>query len=388
MKIAVVGMGYVGLANAIMLSIKNEVSILEISSDKVDLLNRGISPIKDELIEKYLKNKNLKIKASTNAKEVYRNASFVIICTPTDFIYKENTFNTTSIEEIVSSLSTIGFKGLIIIKSTVPIGFTASLSKKYVNLKIAFFPEFLREGSALQDCLEPSRLICGSEEKVALKFLQVLKESCKPKKIQTLVTPSSEAEAIKLFANSYLAMRVAFFNELDSFAISKSLNAEEIIRGISLDQRIGNHYNNPSFGYGGYCLPKDIKQLSANFESIPHDLLKGVISSNKKRKVHLSQLLINSPAHVIGIYKLGMKAGSDNHRKSAIIDIIKELKKTKKEIIIYDNSLTGKTFMGSKIFRKIDNFFASSELIIANRLEKKLSSVKHKLFTRDIFNSN
>jgi len=387
MKIAVVGMGYVGLANAIMLSIKNEVSILEISSDKVDLLNRGISPIKDKLIEKYLKNKNLKIKASTNAKEVYRNASFVIICTPTDFIYKENTFNTASIEEIVSSLSKIDFKGLIIIKSTVPIGFTASLSKKYANLKIAFFPEFLREGSALQDCLEPSRLICGSKEKVALKFLQVLKESCKPKKIQTLITPSSEAEAIKLFANSYLAMRVAFFNELDSFAISKSLNAEEIIRGISLDQRIGNHYNNPSFGYGGYCLPKDTKQLLANFESIPQSLLSGVIDSNKKRKAYLSQVLINSPAQVIGIYKLAMKAGSDNHRESAIINIIKELKK-KKEVIIFDSSLTGKTFMGLKIFRNIDNFFSSSELIVANRFEKKLSGIKHKLFTRDIFNSN
>jgi UDPglucose 6-dehydrogenase len=387
MKIAVVGMGYVGLANAIMLSIKNEVSILEISSEKVDLLNRGISPIKDKLIEKYLKNKNLRIKASTDPKEVYKNASFVIICTPTDFIYKEKTFNTASIEEIVSSLSVAGFKGLIIIKSTVPIGFTESLSMKYPNLKIAFFPEFLREGSALQDCLEPSRLICGSKEKIAAKFLELLKESCKSKKIQTLITHSSEAEAIKLFANSYLAMRVAFFNELDSFAISKSLNAEEIIRGISLDQRIGCHYNNPSFGYGGYCLPKDTKQLLANFESIPHNLLSGAINSNKNRKAYLSQILINSPAQVIGIYKLAMKAGSDNHRESAVIDIIKEIKK-KKEVIIFDNSLAGKTFMGIKIFRNIDNFFSTSELIVANRFEKKLSRIKHKLFTRDIFNSN
>ena len=388
MKIVVVGMGYVGLANAVMLSIKNEVCILEISSEKVDHLNRRISPIQDQLIDNYLKNKKLKISASTDAKEVYKDADFVIICTPTDFISKENAFNTASIEEVVSTLSETNFKGLIIIKSTVPIGFTATISERHKNLKIAFFPEFLREGSALQDCLEPSRLICGSKEKTAIKFLELLKECCKSNEIETLITDSTEAEAIKLFSNSYLAMRVAFFNELDTFAISRSLNAEEIIKGISLDQRIGNHYNNPSFGYGGYCLPKDVRQLSANFESIPHDLLKGVISSNKKRKVHLSQLLINSPAHVIGIYKLGMKAGSDNHRESAIIDIIKELKKTKKEIIIYDNALTGKTFMGSKIFSNIDDFFASSELIIANRLEKKLSSVKHKLFTRDIFNSN
>ena len=387
MKIAIVGMGYVGLANAVMLSMKNEVSILEISSEKVGLLNKGISPIKDKLIEKYLKNKNLRIKASTDPKEVYKNASFVIICTPTDFIYKENTFNTASIVEIVSSLSVVGFKGLIVIKSTVPIGFTESLSRKYPNLKIAFFPEFLREGSALHDCLEPSRLICGSKEKIAAKFLELLKESCKAKKIQTLITHSSEAEAIKLFANSYLAMRVAFFNELDSFAISKSLNAEEIIRGISLDQRIGYYYNNPSFGYGGYCLPKDTKQLLANFESTPHNLLSGVINSNKNRKAYLSQILINSPAQVIGIYKLAMKTGSDNHRESAVIDIIKEIKK-KKEVIIFDRSLTGKTFMGLKIFRNIDNFFSSSELVVANRFEEKLSSVKHKIFTRDIFNKN
>jgi len=387
LKIAVVGMGYVGLANAITLSIKNEVSILEISSEKVDLLNRRISPIKDQLIDKYLKNKKLRITASTDEKVVYRNANVVIICTPTDFISKENTFNTASIQEIVSKLSAFNFKGLIIIKSTVPIGFTESLSKKYVNLKIAFFPEFLREGFALQDCLNPSRLICGSREKTAVKFLELLKECCKSNKVETLITHSSEAESIKLFSNAYLAMRVAFFNELDNFAISKSLNAEEIIKGISLDQRIGDYYNNPSFGYGGYCLPKDIKQLSANFEFIPHDLLRGVINSNKKRKAYLSQMLINSKAQVIGIYKLAMKSGSDNHRESAIIDIIKKLKK-KKEVIIFDNSLTGKTFMGIRIFRNIDNFLSSSDLIIANRFEKKLLKVEHKLFTRDIFNLN
>jgi len=387
MKIAVIGMGYVGLANAVMLSIKNEVCILEISSEKVDLFNRGISPIQDQLIDHYLRNKKLRISASTDAKEVYKNADFVIICTPTDFISKKNTFDTASIEEIVSTLSLANFKGLIVIKSTVPIGFTATISKRYKNLKIAFFPEFLREGSALQDCLEPSRLICGSREKTAINFLELLKECCKSNEIESLITDSTEAEAIKLFSNSYLAMRVAFFNELDTFAISKSLNAEDIIKGISLDQRIGNHYNNPSFGYGGYCLPKDIKQLSANFESTPHDLLKGVISSNKKRKVHLSQLLINSPARVIGIYKLAMKAGSDNYRESAIIALIKELK-PKKEVIIFDNSVPGKTFMGLKIFRNINDFFSSSELIIANRYEEKLSNVKQKLFTRDVFNIN
>jgi len=387
MKIAVVGMGYVGLANAIMLSTKNEVSILEISSEKVDLLNRGISPIKDQLIDKYLKNKKLRISATTDAQEVYRNASFVIICTPTDFISKENAFDTTSIQEIVSSLSATNFKGLIIIKSTVPIGFTESLSKKYANLKIAFFPEFLREGSALKDCLRPSRLICGSNDETAIKFMEILKKCCKSNKIETLITHSSEAEAIKLFSNAYLAMRVAFFNELDSFAITKSLNAEKIIKGLSLDQRIGSHYNNPSFGYGGYCLPKDIKQLSANFESIPNNLLKGVINSNKKRKAYLSQILISSPFKVIGVYKLAMKAGSDNHRDAAIIDVIKELK-PKKELIIYDNSLTGKTFMGLKIFRNINDFLSASELVIANRYEEELLNVKHKVFTRDIYNLN
>ena len=291
MKITVVGMGYVGLSNAIALAQKNTVSVLEISSEKVNLLNRKKSPIVDSLVSKYLKKKSIDISATTNSEEAYKGAKYILVCTPTNYNEKNNSFDTSSIKSVIRDISKTKFKGTIIIRSTIPIGFTKEIQKKYKNLNIAFFPEFLREGSALYDTLNPSRIICGSSHSHAKRFLNTLLDCCASKETVTLVTESDEAEAIKLFANTYLAMRVAFFNELDTFALSKSLNVKNIIDGISMDSRIGNHYNNPSFGYGGYCLPKDTKQLASNYELIPQELIKATVLSNKKRKKYLRQCI-------------------------------------------------------------------------------------------------
>jgi UDPglucose 6-dehydrogenase len=388
MKIAVVGMGYVGLSNAIALAQRNTVSVLEISSEKVDLLNNRESPLVDSLADKYLKKKSIDISATTKSDEAYKNAKYILICTPTNFDEKNNSFDTSSINSVIDDISKTKFKGTIIIRSTIPIGFTKEVQRKYDSLNIAFFPEFLREGSALEDCLNPSRIVCGSKHSHAKKFLNLLVECSRNKNIPTLVTDSNEAEAIKLFSNTYLAMRVAFFNELDTFALSKSLNTKDIIDGISMDSRIGNHYNNPSFGYGGYCLPKDTKQLVSNYDSIPQELIKATVLSNKKRKNFLISHIKNHTANKIGIYRLSMKQGSDNWRESAVLEIMKRLKVNKKEVLIYEPHFSKKTFTGIKVISDLDKFKENCDLIIANRVEDELKDVSSKIFTRDVFGNN
>jgi UDPglucose 6-dehydrogenase len=388
MKISVVGMGYVGLANAVMLAKKNQVSIAEIDPKKVDMLNNGMSPINDSLITNYLNKQSIKLCATTSHQESYKNANYIIICTPTNYLAGINAFDTSGIKSIVNDINDASFKGLIIIRSTVPIGFTEKLNKEFPKLKIAFFPEFLREGKALHDCLKPSRIICGSADSKAKKFLKVLVSCSQKKNIDTLITSSSEAESIKLFSNAYLAMRVAFFNELDSFANSRNLNAKNIINGVSLDQRIGSHYNNPSFGYGGYCLPKDTKQLSGSFGKVPHNIIRSTISSNHQRKQYIVDEIIKNSKGSIGIYKLSMKKDSDNFRESAILFIIKKLKYFNKELYIYEPMIKNKKFHGIDVVNDFNDFIKRSELIIANRMHSELKAHDANVFCRDIFNSN
>lgn len=388
MKITVVGMGYVGLSNAVMLSQNNEVSVLEIDANKVALLNKRKSPIKDGLISQYLREKSLKISATTDSNIAFTASSFIIICTPTNFIESINSFCTSSIDEVTDDINRIGFNGLVVIRSTVPIGYTQKLQAKYPELSIAFFPEFLREGSALKDSLNPSRIICGSSAKLARDFIQLLLDAGTSKDVQTLLTEPDEAEAIKLFSNAYLAMRVAFFNELDTFAFTKELNAKDLINGVSMDPRIGNFYNNPSFGYGGYCLPKDIRQLVSSFDEIPQEIIKATVESNKTRKHFISNYLKNHSAKKIGIYKLAMKHGSDNWRETALIDIIELLKKTKKQIFIYEPNFHSKIFMGIEVTDNFDDFIEQIDLVIANRISDQLTTINREVFTRDVFNTN
>jgi UDPglucose 6-dehydrogenase len=388
MKLSVVGMGYVGLANAITLAQKNEVSILEISDKKVNDFNKGITPIKDKLIENYLDNKNLKVNATLSYKESFKDAKFIVVCTPTNFNEKEGSFDTNSIISVLNQVEKSEFKGLVVIRSTIPIGFTTILQGKYKSLKIAFFPEFLREGSALEDNLNPSRIICGSKDKMAEEFLKIFLSCCQSQNIPTIITEPGEAESIKLFSNSFLAMRIAFFNELDSFALSNSLNTRDIITGVSMDPRIGDFYNNPSFGYGGYCLPKDTKQLISNFDQVPQELINATVESNKRRKKFLSEILINHPAKKIGIYRLIMKQNSDNWRESSTLDLINLIDKSDKEIIIYEPMLKEKIFLGLKVVAKVEDFFNASDLVIANRLDETLKSSKKEIFSRDLFKIN
>lgn len=387
MKITVVGMGYVGLSNAVMLATKHEVSILEIDQEKVLKLNNFQSPIQDSLIETYLKEKDLNLSATSDHNAAYEDTSIIIICTPTNFVNSKVGFDTSSIERVSSQIRELGFNGLIVIKSTVPIGFTESLEKNFPELNFAFFPEFLREGSALEDSLNPSRIICGSHKSEAKEFLNILIDSAQKKYIETLVVSSSEAEAIKLFSNTFLAMRVSFFNELDSYAIAKNLNSENIILGISMDERIGNYYNNPSFGYGGYCLPKDTKQLEADFADIPQELIKATVASNKKRKLFLTEQILKESSGSIGIYRLAMKAGSDNWRESALIDVIANINKDR-EVLIYEPLFEETFFMGIKVIKDFQRFVEASELILVNRIDEKITPWKNKIYTRDIFQNN
>ncbi len=388
MNITILGAGYVGLSNAILLAKNNQVTLVDIDKEKISLLKKKKSPIRDSLIQRYLSKKNLSLTFDTQISNNLSKSKAVLIATPTNFDPKTKSFDTVSIEDILKRLKKNKFSKLVVIRSTVPVGFTEKMQKKYPNIDIAFFPEFLREGDALRDSLYPSRIICGSKTNKARFFLNLLKDSAIKKNIQTQITSSSEAEAIKLFSNMYLAMRIAFFNELDSFSLSKNLNSKEIIDGLSSDPRIGNYYNNPSFGYGGYCLPKDTQQLRQNFKDIPQKLIQATIQSNHLRKKFIVNEILKRKPKIIGIYRLSMKTGSDNWRESAIIDVIKSLKREQNRLIIYEPLLSKKTFMGISIENDLEKFKNKSKLIVANRFDIALGNNDEILFTRDIFNEN
>ena len=387
MKISIVGAGYVGLSNAILLAKNNDVNLFDIDNEKINLLKNKKSPIKDTLIEKYLSKKTLSL-SFDNKLGTLNKTQAVLIATPTNFDTKKNSFDTSSIEGILSKLREKKYSKLVIIRSTVPIGFTDRMQKKFPDLDISFFPEFLREGQALKDSLYPSRIICGSNTKKGRNFLKVLEKSSIKPKAESQITSPSEAEAIKLFSNTFLAMRISFFNELDSFATSNNLSAKNIIEGVSSDSRIGNYYNNPSFGYGGYCLPKDTQQLKQNFEKIPQKLISGAIQSNALRKRFILNEILNKKVNKIGIYRLSMKAGSDNWREAAVLDIIKGLKKEAKQVMIFEPMIKTKTFMGFRIENDLAKFKKESKLIISNRIDKDIEDKADILFTRDIFEDN
>jgi len=386
MKIAVAGTGYVGLSLATLLSQKNEVIALDVIPEKVEKINNRISPIQDEYIEKYFKEKELNLKATLDYKEAFEGAEFVIISTPTNYDEEKNFFDTSSVEDIIEKVLSMNDKNItMVVKSTIPVGYIEKIREEYVTDRIFFSPEFLREGKALYDNLYPSRIIVGDKGEKGKEFASLLKEASLKPDVETLFMNSTEAEAVKLFANTYLALRVAYFNELDTYAEIKGLNTKDIIQGVGLDPRIGTHYNNPSFGYGGYCLPKDTKQLLANYKDIPQNLIEAIVNSNKTRKEFITDEILQKKPEVVGIYRLTMKSGSDNFRSSAIQDIIKNLKAENQKIIIYEPTLNEDEFNGCKIVNNLEKFKNISSVIMANRLETKLMDVKEKVYTRDLF---
>jgi UDPglucose 6-dehydrogenase len=388
MKIAIVGAGYVGLSNSILLAQNHEVVLYDLNEKKVELLNKKVSPIDDEQIKDYFKNKQLDFKATADKTFAYKNTSFIIIATPTDYDSTHGYFNTESVETTIKDIISLNTDATIVIKSTVPVGFTVNI-KKYFNCKnIIFSPEFLREGRALYDNLYPSRIVIGETSDKAREFSKILLEGAIKKDIEVLFTESSEAEAIKLFSNTYLAMRVAYFNELDSYAETFNLNSKDIINGIGLDSRIGMHYNNPSFGYGGYCLPKDTKQLSANFEEVPNSLITAIVKANSVRKDFIAESIIKKKPKVVGLHRLIMKSGSDNYRESSIQGIMKRLQARNVRVIIYEPLLTETKFESSKIINSLDEFKKKSDLIVTNRMSNELLDVKNKVYTRDLFNED
>lgn len=388
MKIAVAGTGYVGLAIATLLSQKNEVVALDVVPEKVNKINNRISPIKDEEIEKYFKEKHLNLKATLDYEEAFSNASFIVICTPTNYDDKKRFFDTSSVEDIIQKVVLMNIDTTIVVKSTIPVGFVENIKKKYNINNIMFSPEFLREGKALYDNLHPSRIIVGEKSKRAEIFANLLKNCSLDENTPVLFMNSTEAEAVKLFANTYLALRVSYFNELDTYAELKGLNTKDIIEGISLDTRIGNHYNNPSFGYGGYCLPKDTKQLLVNYDNVPQNLIEAIVESNKTRKKHITDMILKRNPKIVGVYRLIMKTESDNFRASAIQDIIKNLKQSNVDIIIYEPTLDKEQFDDCVVVNDLNKFKNISDIIIANRLEKNLIDVLNKVYTRDIYNNN
>lgn len=385
MKIAVAGTGYVGLSLATLLSQNNEVIALDVIPEKVEKINNRISPIKDKEIEDFFKTKDLNLKATLDYKDAFEGAKFIIISTPTNYDDEKNHFDTSSVEDIIQKVISMNINTTMVVKSTIPVGFIRAMKQKYNIDNIMFSPEFLREGKALYDNLYPSRIIVGEKSERAQEFANLLKSASLKDNVEVKFMDSTEAEAVKLFANTYLALRVAYFNELDTYAEIKGLNTKDIIEGVCLDPRIGSHYNNPSFGYGGYCLPKDTKQLLANYDNVPQNLIRAIVRSNRTRKKHITEMIMRKNPETVGVYRLTMKSGSDNFRASAIQEIIDRLKLEGVDVIIYEPTLKAEQFNNCKVINNFEEFSKKSDVILANRFEEELKVVKNKVYTRDLY---